>query len=51
MRGENLRDPVTRLYDRETIRRIGESLLQRPGSGNRAVGALTVSGLGQLPGN
>ncbi len=45
VRGENLRDPVTRLYSRETLRRIAEGLFARRGGGNRAVVVLQVYGL------
>ena len=47
VRGDNLRDPVSRLYSRETIRRIAEDLFTRRTGGNCAVAVLQLGGLAQ----
>lgn len=47
VRGDNLRDPVSRLYSRETLQRIAESLFARRANSNRAVAVLQLGGLAQ----
>ena len=46
----NRRDPVTRLFDRETVRQAAEALFSGREGGNRAVAVLQVNGLGQHAG-
>ena len=46
----NHRDPVTRLFDRETVRQAAEALFSGREGGNRAVAVLQVNGLGQHAG-
>ena len=45
LQGEVRRDPVTRLYDREIIRRMGELLCSDRSGGNRAVAVFQINGL------
>lgn len=49
IRGDTQRDPVTRLYDRESVQRIAEQLFSQRKGGNRAVAILQVNGLDKLP--
>ena len=45
VRGDNLRDAVSRLYSRETIQRIADHLFAGRTGGNRAVAVLQIGGL------
>lgn len=47
MRGRLHRDDVTRVFDRESVRKIAEILFQKDKSGNRAVAVLQINGLPQ----
>ena len=47
--GEARRDPVSRLFDRETTRRMAEALFSNRTGGNRAVAVLQVNGLDGQP--
>ena len=49
VRGQNGRDAVTRLYDRDSVQRIAEMLFTDRKSGNRAVAMLQVNGLEKKP--
>ena len=49
VRGDSRRDGVTRLFNRETTRRIAETLFAERRSGNRAVAVLQINGLPQQP--
>ena len=49
VRREARRDPVTRLFHREAVREIAESLFSSRQEGNRAVALVQVNGLPQEP--
>lgn len=49
VRSETERDPVSRLYSRDAVQRMAETLFSDRRSGNRAVAVLQINGMEKLP--